>query len=337
MAAPSKRERNIRENIKNLGLFVRDNNIYTTFEKSTNGLSKYDISYSFCHACYIRSLTNSRVKNLSHNIEMLHMFEMTKYILKQDKEKYEKLFELNPEAYYRLLNNTLSVIYTNTTKNDLDYNLDYSVYNILPKDDMEKIFGIERSKEFLHHIEIPFHSIDDSAFNLSKDEIHTLKKYNPSFITLIKNNTVFPPSHVKNKNRTTFLELDFTKPLDELIETVTKVKQNFDHNPHSIRNLHDILNDSTPIFHCDKDLELYISDRRKPFGGQLADVLFIYDCRKAGLNNEYIIDEINRYWISLQKLFKDKFQEKTLQRYYNLAIDYIDNKKYECYLSGYDK
>ena len=54
MAAPTKEEVTRRENIKDIGLFLRNNTIYDIFESFSEKLSKNNIAYLFSVACEIR-------------------------------------------------------------------------------------------------------------------------------------------------------------------------------------------------------------------------------------------------------------------------------------------
>ena len=154
--------------------------------------------------------------------------------------------------------------------------------------------------------------------------------------------TPFPSDVIvnKSKNKNVFAELDLTKPKEEILEYISKLKDDFDNNHLKFKNIYEILGESQDPYYCDlKNCDVLKSKNPKPMTGRFADILFIYDCKKVNkileadiLTNEYIIDEINRYWIDIKNISTDKFH--SLDEYYAIAKNYIDNEEYRSYLSG---
>jgi len=152
----------------------------------------------------------------------------------------------------------------------------------------------------------------------------------------------FPSDSIidKKKDKNVFAELDLTKPKEEILDYVSKLKDDFDNNHLKFKNIYEILGESQDPYYCDlKNCDVLKSKNPKPMTGRFADILFIYDCKKVNkflgadiLTNEYIIDEINRYWIDIKNISNDKFH--SLDEYYAIAKDYIDNEQYKSYLSG---
>lgn len=139
-----------------------------------------------------------------------------------------------------------------------------------------------------------------------------------------------------NKNKNVYAELDLTKPIEEIVAYITKLKNDFDENPSNFKNAYEILGEKHEPYQCNlKDCEIYKGKNPKPISGRLADVLFIYDCKKIGLHEDYIIDEINNYWINVKQISTDKFH--SIKDYYDIAKEYINDKKYIDYLTGVDK
>ena len=390
MGRPSKAEVEKREKIKELGLFVRDSDIYTVFEKETEEMSTAESSYVFSVECGYRNTRcktstfgefNETYLNLSGLMKTLDrsMFQgyFTPFI-----QNMEKLHSIDIEIFvffFELIKHSKYATFSQEKP------FDYKVINLVYLKDFIDILGEERAKELFiglnatidlntiiydeekliqfKHI-FPDSKCDDSKYFLSKEELNKVRNfyfstpqdsyritphstlikrdYHAYGTTLDSHKVETPPEgfyidYGTTKTKSAYVELDFTKPIEELKEFITKIKDDFDNEHRSIRNIYDLLGDKNDIFQCDlKDCDIYKTNNIKPIGGRLSDVLFIYDCKKAGLDNDYIIDEINRYWIDIKNLFREKFRASTLIEYHNLAIDYIDNEKYECYLSGYD-
>ena len=144
---------------------------------------------------------------------------------------------------------------------------------------------------------------------------------------------------LRKKHKNYFIEVDLTKPKEDIIKYIETIKDEFDDDPSKFDNIHDKLGLIPEIFQCSiKDCEIFTLGKRgtnKPINGIMADILFIYDCCKVGLSKKYIIGEINRYWNNIKKINTDEMSESTYRKYKKIAIDYIENQKYECYLTGY--
>lgn len=337
MAAPTKAEREKREKIKELGLFIRDSEFYTTFENEADTLSLSMTSYSFCSMARYRELGNQRANHLDHEHNQRIVYNLlTRNIPVEKKVMYDKLKILDEKIYCRALH----CLMVSNDRRVWDKEKNYSIYNIVNNESLEEIFQGEKNPDLNYNFEgdgIPFPSIDEHTIEyLTKKEKNTLTNHIIPYITLIKRHTIFPDiTQFTDWNRSTYVELDFTKPLSELIEFITKIKKDFDNNPKTIQTIDDLFGRDYGIHSCNlENCDIYKTKNPKPIGGRLADVLFIYDCKKAGLDNDYILNEINKYWTETKNLFKDKMQLKTLREYHNLAIDYIDNGKYVSYLSG---
>ena len=178
---------------------------------------------------------------------------------------------------------------------------------------------------------------------LSKNDKQNLKNYyydyddiglnRLSHLTLIKRDTHSLSNPMLEKN--TFLQIDLTKPLEELIELVTEVKKDYDKDPTNISNFLYEMGYDFESFECDlKNCDIYKHKSPKPLIGRLMDVLFIYDCKIAKLNNEYIVDEINKYWNNTKNIHKEKITIDTVKSYHKFGTDYIDNLKFEHFLFG---
>lgn len=140
-----------------------------------------------------------------------------------------------------------------------------------------------------------------------------------------------------NTNKSAYVRIDFTKPLDEIVSIVTKIKNDFEKNHNIIQTLGERLGkeEEKEVYKCDLvNCDIYTEKNPKPIEGRLIDALFIYDCKKFGLTNEYALNEINRYWIDVQNLFTAKMQENTRVKYLAFMMDLIENQKFESFLTG---
>ncbi len=334
MARPTKKEQQIKTGIKELNILVRDNTFYTFFENETENLSVFKISYYFCQYCRNRALANHRVENIDslHDIEYKVLESLSTYIPENEKLQYMKLFNLDKLLYYRLLHLFL---------NDTPYIDDekYQVINLVEENALTQAFGEDALEYFFTYSErIPFYYLDKENIPVETKAKEIIKNQDFSSISLILDNKIYPAKEeYVDKNRSTFVELDFTKPLDELIEFIKTIKTDFDEDPKVLQTLYDLTDGGQDIYTCDlAECDIYTTNNTKPIGGRLADALFIYDCKKAGLDNEYILGEIDRYWIEVKNLYPDSMQQSTLRNYHRFATEYIDEKKYKCHISGYN-
>jgi len=349
MARPTKEQVKKREEIKGLGLFVRDSEIYTYFE---NELSRLNItptrtSYYFCMECekrtddfyydsdilkknnndtYIDKLYDidyklgvyfHKLDTFSHSdfIAEDHYFSET-YVLRAEIEKI-----LNREISADCGNDLISlesVVLDDFTivsreffsnKDVLSETTYYSSCELFTKEEREKVK--QHYKQLTHH-----------PFDLQ-------------YLTLISKDNKCEVSN-SGLERNTFAELDLTKPLEELVEFVTMLKKDYDKDPTSISNFHRLIGMELEDHKCSLEAcEIYKHKNPKPLSGRLMDVLFIYDCGVAGLDDSYIMDEVNRYWHDIKNIHREKITKDTLQKYRKFAKDYIDNKEYKSFIKGY--
>lgn len=353
MAAPTKIEREKREKIKELGLFVRDSYMYRTIENS----NKDNAPYLFCILSDIRNnvlknndLIIDREKKISFHQDF-YLGNGYNFVNEYKNISTQNVISLK-EIDSSLCNYFQHIWYEGSYKISAELLIvdrePYFVQTNISIKELNDILGQERVNEIINNV---YNYFSDMNKFVELESIHSelttedKKKLYKHFIkkggepkTFIMNRMNYQNTGGLERQKpenTIFLELDFTKPLNDLIENITKIKNDFNENPKTISNFYGLLGFETHNTTFN-DLGLYMTNNIKPLSGRLADILFIYDCRKAGLDNNYILKEINKYWTETKNLFKDEMQLKTLREYHNLAIDYIDNEKYKCYLSGYD-
>ncbi|GIU00548.1 hypothetical protein TSL6_10540 [Sulfurovum sp. TSL6] len=388
MAAPTKVEREKREKIKELDLFVRDSDIYTIFENETKDMSVFEASHVFNAECGYRDIhcnlyifntkkLNEIYNNISGLIKMLdrQTFQgfFDTYI-----ERIKKLHSIDLEVfalYYNLIKHAKFL----TFSNEKPFN--YKIINLVYRHDFVNILGEERANAlFGNYKTINIKQIlptnintsteyfdKDRQWVLTEEELELVRKFyftvNQDEFRITPHSTLIKRDYITSsiplynnpyalsdndendffidygvtKSTSTYVELDLTKPLDELKEYITKIKNDFEEDSTRILNIYDLLGDENNIFKCDfGECEIYKKDKRKPIGGRFADALFVYDCKKAGFDNAFIADEISRYWTDTKQLFPEKFESKTVGTYHKFVKEQIDNKKYQCYFSGYN-
>jgi len=322
MARPTKDELKQREEFISLGLFVRDNNIYTAFEEDTKELnfSSIKLSYEFCNQCEDR------------------------YEIIQNKSIE------TPMEYYNALSDNLS--FRNSPSYAREKKATYHSYTLVLQKEMKKAieekgdrFSNDEEWNTFVHLD-PFYNEEwnkDTEYRLSNKEKQSMKTYFENinyhaefkYLTIIEKDYRTIVTEKIGAERNTFMEIDLTKPLNELIEFVTTIKNDYDKNPNKISNFHNLIGLDYKDFKCSLGTcDIYKHKSPKTLSGKLMDTLFIYDCRKYGLNEDYIKSEINRYWNEVKNIHRETIAEGTYQKYYKFAIDYIDNKKFLCFIHG---
>jgi len=126
------------------------------------------------------------------------------------------------------------------------------------------------------------------------------------------------------------LEIDLNRPIEELIAYVKHIKEDMDNDKNTIKVPIELL--GIKLQKSDNsDAKIVLSKQKK-----LAHMFYIYDCLKAGIKRSDIINEIFLYSLDTEDnpATIKRMDNKTLNTYYNIAIDYIDNQKYKELLTG---
>jgi len=372
MARPSKKTLELRKKIIELNIFKRDSEIYTSFERVAT-IEKP--TYLFSSLCSFRDDNNygfykkiykALVKryagfifkiddNMEESLEDFYLFNELKIF-----ENIASIDKILAETY--LLNVIVCKRITKLLENHQDSKEPYYVINEIDSNLTLKILKKALSKERYNYyldeykenirIDLLLKNGVFLAEPLTEQEIQKILKeiskyeYRIDKTIIIKTPTFCDINDLTDNrcNKNVFAELDLTKPKEEILEYVSKLKDNFDDDDSKFQNIYELLGEDQKVFNCNsKQCEIYKDTRSpKPISGRLTDILFIYDCKKVNeilgtdiLTNEYIIDEINRYWIDIKNISNDKFH--SLDEYYAIAKDYIDNKQYKDYLSGIEQ
>ena len=364
MARPSKQEIEKRNKILNLGFFKRDNEVYTNFENNLSLVSEsLFMPYYFCDECHIRTpehflfldeICNSKYadeqQNFANNKEKIQYLYKDKSIDESllNIKKLSDIDENIGEYYYELFSNRRY----NFNRDRERINTNYISTVLVDKDVLIKALGKKRIDEFTYCTtknSLGAYSLVAMINGFLSDAILTDDEKIKIKNELIKKNyasNIIVSRHItgsltddmtySSNHKKILAELDLSKPIEEIVKYVTQLKTDFDNKPSKFPNAYELLGESITPYKCDlKDCEIYKEKNPKPIYGRLADVLFIYDCKKMKLTNEYITDEINRYWQEVKKISTDGFY--SLEEYYKIAKEHIDNKKYIDYLVGVEK
>ncbi len=346
MARPSKETIKKRNEILELEIFKRNNEIYINFEDKNNNKTKYDIAYSFSLCCFFRNPTRANGNMITDvfldiESEEIKQSSMYKTLLSIDKN-YASYF-LNFKSFYN--DNKRR----DNGKPRAGYCIEHEIEISILRNALSKKRFIEATNELINieYFEMNF-SESGSDFILTNAEkmaiINELSEQGwKAEKTLIHSKQVsydIEAIFEDNHNKKIFAELDLTKSKEEILEYVSKLKDDFDKDPSYFKNVSEIFGKTQAPFTCNlQDCEVYKAKNPKPIYGRLADVLFIYDCMQVNkilgadiLTKDYITDEITKYWRDTKNISTESFY--SFDEYYTLAKEYIDNKRYKDYLSG---
>lgn len=297
MAAPTKEQREQRKKIE--AIIKRDADYYTSEERRGKAYSK-----GLGHKCFTPyGLVDSILFRTHPEIDILDMVKECYRPFPFDHDSAE-FFTVNYAPLFGIFRNMHELI-------DSSY---------------EHINGYYRSpnlkkEETIIYLTEKGYIDDDGALKESENNI--------PIISL--------GEKILNQNKSAYVRIDFTKPLDEIVSIVTKIKNDFENNHNIIQTLGEYLDieEEKEVYKCDLvNCDIYTEKNPKPIEGRLIDALFIYDCKKFGLTNEYALNEINRYWNDVQNLFTEKMQENTRIKYLAFMTDLIDNQKFESFMTG---
>jgi len=311
-------QKNSVENMKNK-LVLNEN-----FSKSDIEFLERTISISHIYKLYNGTFSNEEEETLY--LAFLNMCYAWYTFVDKDKElkNYSISIELTP--------NFIDTMIQNISKYSKNYKI---IINEIKKHIDDIMYGFEESTitydellEALNRSNLIENKNVLSALELSLRQTgYTPMIYN----SIIKVGLTDEMKYAHNKYKA-FVEIDFTKSEDEILDFVKQLKRDFDKDPinfgiNPFRSIKHI--EFADIDICNiKNSDLFQIDHKKGLGGKMADILFIYDCRRVGLSEDYIKDQINKYWIENKKLFTDKISSATYKKYLKFSREQIDQKKY---------
>lgn len=301
MARPSKQQQLKLKEIISTGLVDRDSDMYISFENELSTLSKYEKPYIFCLSCEIRNIEkNDRyLEKINSN-----SFKSIKSSFFNDNYSPITLVPLST------VSESLEEERFNEIVNDCDFTIGFMRFESL-KDKLTK----DELKEIIYH------STEDHTFDI----INIIKP--------VKYNLVQPYFKQGEISKKVLVEIDFTKPLGDIEETIKAIKNKFDNDPSYIKSPFEELDKNLEAFMCSiEECEIFKHKSPKTLEGKMADLLFIYDCKVMGLSERYITDEITKYWKETKKVSTEEFY--SFDAYHKQAKELIDEEQYKCFLHG---
>lgn len=300
MARPTKEQQEKLKEIISTGLVSRNHYNYTSFEDELGKESKYLKPYLFCLSCEFRS----DYKN--NTLDYLNK------LVKYNKHMYN--FE---DDYYPItLVPTYTVLESLTIErfDEVVHNCDYTM-GFLRFDQLKDLL----TEDELH--EVFYHATEDHTFDII------------TIIKPIRYNLQAPYFKNGEISKKAFVQIDFTKPLEDIQETIKEIKEKFDKDPNYIKSPFEVIDSELEPYMCSiEECDIFKHKSPKPLEGKMADLLFIYDCKAVGLSEKYITDEISKYWKETKKIFNEDFY--SFDSYYKQAKKLIDEKEYKCFLHG---
>lgn len=322
MARPTKQQKEDRS--KNEAILKRDIFLYADFERRCRAIAVYFKDEAFM----AHEMTRECVMRYYED-------DIIKIIKDLDAEnQYIEECKAKDNYAHRLREYELS------KKTDFDryFSIGYPILEFLKDSGNEKIlqdFGSpvdEYYQEIDSEIQVCCnHTAREAIKELYGDDVELNKKF-------FNMPVIAQSGTVDFYNKKALVQIDFTKSKKEIMQIVSKIKDEFDAEPTTILGLDEYLGIESfkDVYSFTKTNEnaIYRHGRTKSLEGRLGDVLFIYDCHKKGLTSEYIIGEINRYWRDIKKKYTDEFQKKTYRAYLKFAKNEIGKRGFVRFISG---
>ena len=134
----------------------------------------------------------------------------------------------------------------------------------------------------------------------------------------------------------TTIEIDVTKPLNEIIAYVSHIKNDLEKNQNILKAPIELLGEEiqkADNLVCDTKGKCFDSRTILSKQQRLADMFYIYDALKVGITQRKIQAEVYNYYVDagIETVTMDY---KTLKKYKELAIEYIDNFRYRELVTG---
>lgn len=230
------------------------------------------------------------------------------------------------------LENELTNEYLICTKN---FYLEYADCNKIKHDSISKeyINPENGSKNIIVNKEV------DSGYTFSSKEIkhkefiHFQRVYYGS--DKFSDNYVIPnfKRQMIDQNQTN-ISINFSFPIEEIKQYIEIIKKKINpKTPYELLGYKlEKANNSSSMNAFDSNNKEVIFDATKGENPQnkIADMLFIYDMKIKGFNNSEIIIKLNEHYTT-----KDaSYTEKTIKKYFVIAKEYIDNRKYKELITG---
>lgn len=141
------------------------------------------------------------------------------------------------------------------------------------------------------------------------------------------------------KSRRVLLELNLSLSLNELVAYLKHVKQDIDKAPDIVAAPIELLGEKLRVADyevCNSGGKCFATRHHLSKQQKLADMFFIYDALKAGLKKSIILQDLLHRKIDItgDTAGSKEMDRKTLERYYQTALEYIEGEKYKELISG---
>ncbi len=277
-------------------LFRRDLLFYITIEKELNRLRTKELKIA-----YLNQIFNER-----RSVEFIVwlMKESKAYrtqIIKSATKKYYptkgaleffKTIEKFPdnEKFYiyslfsESMENFIDSLYTSTLERDIALHW-HNIENL--KNEKIKIEDIEEVGDFFGSLSYPLNG---------KEKYQELSKKIP-FVNFI---TILEPSFWRHSSgKTAYVKIDFSQPIDVIIEVIKGIKKIIDEDTHDI-----LTADELQVLSGNKTKEMplpldtLLKKRNTIFSleEKLTDIIYIYDCKKINMPDSKIRDNLFAYY-----------------------------------------
>ncbi|MFV0480525.1 MAG: hypothetical protein ACK5LP_00945 [Campylobacteraceae bacterium] len=197
--------------------------------------------------------------------------------------------------------------------------------------------SIKRISELTNNtIETPRQFIDDYKKNANtnfrniEDSESDFEEIEYEYGHTIINNFKRPKLKLINSKTSTNLkiEIDLNTPLNEVIAYVKHLKKDLTKD--------NILKAPIELLGVAVSMDQKNNNKLPNKSERYADMFFIYDCKKRGISNSKISNEIYNYYAD-KGITTKTMDAKTIKKYYEIAIEYIDNRRYTELITGIDK
>jgi len=313
----------------------RDDPIY----KEIESFEDYELTQCVAYEMAIRSDINSTPNAEPHR--PIH-YKKTEPTLLEYKNGYKVMFEFNPRKGY-------------TVETKISFKDANEKYKDGCAIDAEKIKDSKTIKAFksivnekqkqINEFEEKYHNAktdDERILLISEDKEH---EYCTDFKVENKISENFKRKKLKIdilECSTISLEVDLSKPLDEIIAYITHIKNDLEKNKDIVKTPIELLgtelqkaDDISKMCTVNKNGKELCFDGRKGITRtqKLADMFYIYDMVKNGYKELRIRTAISEYYESEYNKNTD-ISDTTFRKYRDIAKDYIDNERYKELITG---
>lgn len=268
----------------------RDAIIYTEFEKRCEAISAYFGNERFGLYEMLREfVARADDASMIERIERLNL-------IRQEREAFQAK---EPE-----LSSTYNEIDSGTSGFEKYFNVNYAPLDILENTGQEKYRHVfQWAEDFFNDPEPIGEAKKIYSIGTATKALGTFyageKHFTDSYLNLP---VITPRGRMGTSSQTALVQIDFSKPDEEITDLILTIKREYQKNPAPIKDLDHFLDQRLLPQKCSTAEEIWGALRSHEKNGgkglatRWADMLFIYDCRQYFDDKPYVVDEINRYW-----------------------------------------